>query len=147
MKSTNRRSRFAAAAAGALAALASLVALAGAAAEDTSVQLRIEGEQQTYFDGAVPVGDCTVTDTEGNTHAFSGTAICALEAAAAAAPFEYAVKDFGFGLFLNRIGSDDTASTSASPHVLGAYDSAASTGQHTTLETLSAAAPPRAACR
>lgn len=72
------------------------------------VTLRIEGTSTTLFDGPVTVTDCVVTDTDGKEHPFSNSGICALDSAAHQSGFTYDVQDFGFGLFLKRIGDDDT---------------------------------------
>jgi len=77
---------------------------------DVNVSIRIEGSNSTIFDGNVSVSNCTVTDSSGNTHEFSSTAICALDKAAKQGNFSYALKDYGFGLFLEKIASDETPS-------------------------------------
>lgn len=73
----------------------------------TSVELRIEGSQETLVRQSVSVGDCSVTDTNGIVHTYSQQAICAVVAATdgtIATVFE----DFGFGLFLKALGNDAT---------------------------------------
>lgn len=74
----------------------------------TTVHLRIEGTNATLFDGSITVTDCTVTDTGGIAHALTNVAACALVEAGVQKGFTYDFQDFGFGLFLKRIGSDDT---------------------------------------
>ncbi|MEX1997578.1 MAG: prenyltransferase/squalene oxidase repeat-containing protein [Candidatus Andersenbacteria bacterium] len=74
----------------------------------TTVHLRIEGSAATLFAGHVAAGDCTVVDTTGVAHELSSVGACALVAAAEATGLTYEFQDFGFGLFLKRIGNDDT---------------------------------------
>lgn len=95
------------------------------AADQTSVHLRIEGSSATLFNGTVSVGDCSVTDTSGVSHDFSNKAICALTEAANQQGFTYEFQDFGFGLFLKKIGADDTpADFSKSWNFFISYDPA-----------------------
>lgn len=74
----------------------------------TAVDLRIEGRGDTYFADTIAAGDCSVNDTKGVTHEFSGRAICALAAAAETAGLTYTFEDFGFGLFLKAIANEAT---------------------------------------
>lgn len=109
-----------------------LVVLAGAlwtsipvTEASATVHIRVEGSSTTLFDGLVSVGDCTVTDTTGVAHALSTMAACALVEAADQAGFTYEFQDFGFGLFLKKIGDDDTpADFSKSWGFFVAYDPA-----------------------
>lgn len=94
-----------------LVALASLIGSFVAAAPvsaGTMVHLRIEGSTATHFDSQVAVADCTVTDTNNISHAYTERAICALTAAADTIGLSYVFEDFGFGLFLKALGSDTT---------------------------------------
>lgn len=79
-------------------------------ASAATVLLRIEGSEGQVFSGSVESGDCEVSDTDGQKHNFSGKAICALESASKKGGFNYQLKNFGFGLFLKQIASDDTPS-------------------------------------
>lgn len=115
----------------AIAIVAGFIALTAAAshADDAApVYLRIEGASETYFAGQVSVGDCAVIDTSGASHEFSGTAICAMTAAAESAELTYDLKDFGFGLFLGRISSDVTPADFSNSWVFWINDAPASTG-------------------
>ncbi|MDP3685778.1 MAG: terpene cyclase/mutase family protein [bacterium] len=81
---------------------------AGQDAGGIPVTLRIEGSTQTFFDGAVDVAPCTIIDTAGREHPLPAVAACALQQAAEERGFTTDFQDFGFGLFLKRIGDDDT---------------------------------------
>lgn len=77
-------------------------------ANGTPAHLRVEGSTATFFSGTVNVAPCTVTDTDGKEHALPAVAACALQEAARQQGFTIALQDFGFGLFLKTIGSDNT---------------------------------------
>lgn len=77
-------------------------------ADGTPVSLRVEGSTNTFFDGTVHVAPCTVIDTDGKEHALPAVAACALQEAAHQQGFTIVFQDFGFGLFLKAIGTDDT---------------------------------------
>ena len=115
-------------------ALAALVALATSGLspvqgeEGVSVGIRIEGATETYSDGTAVVRDCVLTDTSGTTHAKTGVAACALAAAAAQAGFSLEFQDFGFGLFLKRVGADDTPADFSQSWVFWVNDDPASVG-------------------
>lgn len=97
----------------------------------TSVHLRVEGSTTTLFDGTVSVTDCSVTDTTGVEHALSSVALCALVDAGAQEGFDIEVQDFGFGLFLKRIGSDDTPADFSQSWAFWVNDDPASIGADT----------------
>lgn len=86
---------------------AALIILGGAAATvgaaDDTVNIRIEGEAATVFSGPVPITDCTINGKD-----YSRVAACALDEAARAGGFTYEFLDYGFGPFLNNVGSDTT---------------------------------------
>jgi hypothetical protein len=69
-----------------------------------TVSLRIEGETDTLYMGELIVGDCTVSDTTGEEHFFSGKAGCALEASGV--PFE--LENSAYGLYLRNIDGENT---------------------------------------
>jgi hypothetical protein len=73
-----------------------------------TLDVYIEGSNQTYFDDAVTAGNCLITDTDGVQHEFSDTAICALEEAAQIGGFDYdAVYYTSFdSVLITRIGED-----------------------------------------
>lgn len=98
------------------------------AAEETTVDLRIEGSESTMFAGPVTVLDCVVADVGGIEHEMSGVAACALAKAAGQAGFEMDFKDFGFGLFLDRIGQDSTPDDFSKSWSFWVNDSPASVG-------------------
>lgn len=86
-------------------------ALCGASvlrAFEPQARLRIEGADSTLFSGPAVTEDCTITDTEGGEHEFSATAICALSAAAAKEGFDVEFVNYDFGLFLKKIGHNET---------------------------------------
>src|SRR3989338_5710904 len=94
----------------------------------TVVNLRIEGAEATLFAGSVAVADCVVTDTGGVQHALSGVAACALAEAGGESGFEVDFKDFGFGLFLDKIGEDSTPDDFSQSWSFWVNDSPASVG-------------------
>lgn len=94
----------------------------------TVVNLRIEGAEATLFAGSVTVEDCVVTDTGGGQHILSGVAACALVKAAGESGFDMDFEDFGFGLFLQRIGGDDTPADFSQSWSFWVNDSPASVG-------------------
>lgn len=98
------------------------------AAEETAVDLRVEGSQDTVFAGSVTVSDCVVAGVGGIEHEMSGVAACALAKAAGQAGFEVDFKDFGFGLFLDRIGGDSTPDDFSKSWSFWVNDSPASVG-------------------
>jgi len=100
------------------------------AEEDTSTQiyLRIEGSDKTYFDGKISAGDCTIIDTAGKEHNYTHSAACGVVEAAKISNFDYSFKDFGFGLFLSKIGTDDTPSDFSKTWGFWLNDDSASVG-------------------
>lgn len=82
--------------------------LPAVAADEVVVHLRMVGAGGMLFNDDINVGDCVIKDTVGVDHAFSGVGACAVVAAGDQAGFDTEWQDFGFGLFLKRIGSDDT---------------------------------------
>jgi hypothetical protein len=103
------------------------------AEENTSAQinLRIEGSGKTYFDGKISAGDCVITDSAGNEHKYTHSAACGVVEAAKISDFDYSFKDFGFGLFLTRIGTDDTPSDFSKSWSFWLNDDSASVGLDT----------------
>lgn len=81
-----------------------------AAQADTQIRVRIEGQATTYADKAVAVSGCTVTDTAGVQHTLGPVALCAVTSVLGETGVGFEIQDFGFGLFLKKIGSDDTPS-------------------------------------
>lgn len=77
-------------------------------ATETTINIRIEGSEKTYFSGQVSITPCDIVDTTGISHHFENSAACGVVEAAKKNSFEYAFQDFGFGLFLTRIGTDNT---------------------------------------
>jgi hypothetical protein len=116
---------------GAAAFLILAVVTVARGADGTSVALRIEGSATTLFDGTVTVTDCTVTDTDGVSHALSNVAACALTEAAAVQNFTVEFQNFGFGLFLKRLGADDTPTDFSRSWGFWLNDDPASTGVDT----------------
>lgn len=82
--------------------------LAFPANAQTTFNLRIEGSTKTYFDGPVSIGGCTILDSKGKEHVYAKSAACGVVEATNKNHFEYTFQDYGFGLFLTKIGSDDT---------------------------------------
>ncbi|MDO8512155.1 MAG: prenyltransferase/squalene oxidase repeat-containing protein [bacterium] len=74
----------------------------------TTFNLRIEGSTQTYFDGPVSIDACVITDSAGKEHIYAKSAACGVLEAANKNHFDYSFQDYGFGLFLTKIGTDDT---------------------------------------
>ena len=89
----------------ALLLLVSLKFVTGAHA-DTAAHVRIEGSSTTYADKAVSVSGCTVTDTAGAPHTLGPVALCAVKSALDEAGVGMEIQDFGFGLFIKKIGID-----------------------------------------
>lgn len=77
-------------------------------AESETFNLRIEGSTKTYFDGPVSIGGCTILDSTGKEHIYAKSAVCGVVEAANKNNFAYTFQDYGFGLFLTKIGNDDT---------------------------------------
>lgn len=98
---------------------------AGAAA---TVDLRVEGSGATVFAGEVTVSDCVVADMGGVAHELEGVAACALVKAAGESGFDMDFKDFGFGLFLDRIDGDSTPADFSQSWSFWVNDSPASVG-------------------
>ncbi|MFH1354060.1 MAG: hypothetical protein ABIH36_02120 [bacterium] len=101
------------------------------AAGEATVDLRIEGSESTVFARPVTVSDCSIADVGGVEHEMSGVAACALAKAAEQSSFEMEFKDFGFGLFLDRIGSDSTPDDFSQSWSFWTNDSPASVGVDT----------------
>ncbi len=99
---------FLVAAAAVILLLPGLVVFHALAADNSTVHLRVEGSNETYFDNRVPVEDCTITDTQGVSHPLAKVAACALSTAAVGEQLPVEFSDFGFGLFLQSIGQDIT---------------------------------------
>ncbi len=100
---------FALALIGVVASLSWFVPSRSLAAEGGTINVRIQTENTTLFDGQVYVtaSGCTVTDDAGQEHVITGAkAVCALDAAAQLGQFDYNLGYYdSFGLFLNRVAS------------------------------------------
>ncbi len=94
-----------------------LVTCANAIATPQTVNLRVEGETQTYFEGPVTTDGHDVTSAAGGTHPCDGTQsgapgpagptqLTALDDAKAAGGYDWDGRHFGFDFFVERIAGD-----------------------------------------
>lgn len=102
--------------------------LAHPVSAQTTYNLRIEGSTQTYFNGQVETTDCVITDSAGTPHQLTNSAACGVVEAAAKNNFDYTFQDYGFGLFLTKIGTDDTPADFSKSWGFWLNDDSASSG-------------------
>ena len=74
------------------------------AADNPSVEVRIETPARTIWDGQVDAAGCTITDADGIDHVITGPkAACALDAAATQGGFSYIFLNSAWGLYLTSV--------------------------------------------